>query len=188
MSTDSSEQRLCSPAVDASISGDVLVHCGTATHKDLYKTLNLLKINTLGDPIYFVVEGLGTLKDGESYEDFQGHQSYFYEEHTCPTNFVGPHSEGYGVVALYEGGDRDPHGVFRFVRAVWMPQRYVDAKQAHHERGHNMGITEHDVLEDLFPELTEGHPRQCLHQTPTSVSTHMVQPGEVCNEPNRVSY
>lgn len=132
--------------------GEHEVH--TDSEHDLWRTLVLLAIDTAeGVPVYFIVEGLAGTGDIKEMEE---HERYFYEEHTCPTNFVGPHgkdSEGYGVVALYHGGDRDPHGVFRYVRAVWMPRRYVNAKSLAEQRGHNVGPNPEDIIEELFPEL-----------------------------------
>ncbi len=175
-------------------------------HKDLWCTLVLLKIDAKRGPLYFIVEGLGTWS--EDYPKDPSEQGrYFYEEHTCPTNFVRG-----DIVAVYEVGNRDPHGVFDFVRAVWMPQRYLDAKDESNKRGHNMGLEPKDVLEELFPELVEGHSRRCIHQgkitpSPQSESSfviemdggastltaggaytyaHYVAPGETCNHPDRI--
>ena len=173
-------------------------------HRNLWKTLVLLAIDGPKRPVYFVVEGLGIHDNDPNATDLQEQRRYFYEEHTCPTNFVGGE-----VVALYEDGDRDPHGVFRFVRAVWMPKRYLDAKAEEDERRTNMGWGPEDVLEELFPELIEGRPRRCIHQGKTEpingasfsaslngdstmisggeyTSIHHVPVGEVCEHPDRI--
>jgi hypothetical protein len=42
-------------------------------------------------------------------EEFQEHERYYYNEHTCPTNFVSQ------IEQIIFEGDRDPHGVFEFV-------------------------------------------------------------------------
>jgi hypothetical protein len=42
---------------------------------------------------------------------------YFYEEHTCPTNYLGVE-----MVVDLNDGDTDPHGIFEFVGAI----PYVD--------------------------------------------------------------
>lgn len=44
-------------------------------------------------------------------DDEVGHASYHYNEHTCPTNFLG---EVFRVIA--EDGEEDPHGIFQFVK------------------------------------------------------------------------
>lgn len=43
-------------------------------------------------------------------DDEAGHAEYFYNEHTCPTNFMAKVTK-----VIDEDGDDDPHGVFRFV-------------------------------------------------------------------------
>lgn len=51
-------------------------------------------------------------------DDETGNASYFYNEGTCPTNFM---SEVIKVIDA--SGDDDPHGVFRFVSIEpWPPQ------------------------------------------------------------------
>lgn len=56
---------------------------------------------------------LHTWKYGHSQEDsaeeYAEHQRYFYNEHTCPTNFMR------NVEKIVFEGDEDPHGVFEFV-------------------------------------------------------------------------
>lgn len=47
--------------------------------------------------------------ENDSPEDFFDHQKYFYEEHTCPTNWVSEIEE-----IVFEG-DHDPHGLFELV-------------------------------------------------------------------------
>jgi len=58
-------------------------------------------------PVTLLVEGLAFIP-GDSEE----HQRYYYDEHTCPTNYM-PNV----VQVIDEAGDRDPHGVFRFISA-----------------------------------------------------------------------
>jgi hypothetical protein len=129
-------------------------------HKDLWRTLVLLAIDGTDAPVYFVVEGLAPYPEDDTTRD--EHERYFYEEHTCPTNFVGG-----DVVALYENGDRDPHGAFRFVRSVWMPKRYVESKAQYEERGHSAGWNPEDILEELFPEIV-GTTMSVTSQEPTA--------------------
>lgn len=44
-------------------------------------------------------------------EDELAHQKYHYNEHTCPTNYIGD------VLKVVDpaDGDQDPHGIFKFV-------------------------------------------------------------------------
>lgn len=44
-------------------------------------------------------------------EDFESHMQYFYDEHTCPTNWTSEIEE------ISVGADHDPHGIFEFVSA-----------------------------------------------------------------------
>ena len=46
---------------------------------------------------------------GLSQEEYESNEKYFYDEHTCPTNWTSQIAE-----IIFEG-DHDPHGVFQFV-------------------------------------------------------------------------
>lgn len=102
-------------------------------HSALRKTLVLLKIEAKAGPIYFVVEGLQSwpLEDGQTLADAC---EYFYEEHTCPTNFID-------VPLISFGGDHDPHGVFEVVDAIWMTTEYAETKD------------DEGYLVEAFPQL-----------------------------------
>ena len=45
----------------------------------------------------------------DTQEEFEDHERYFYEEHTCPTNWFSE------VEQISVGDDTDPHGLFEFV-------------------------------------------------------------------------
>lgn len=69
-------------------------------------------------PVTLVVKGMQFVKDGETPrftgdprdEDEYHPDNYFYNEHTCPTNYLN-------VLELRtDDGDTDPHGVFAYVR------------------------------------------------------------------------
>jgi len=49
---------------------------------------------------------------GMTSEDYESHQRYFYDEHTCPTNWTRD------IVEIIFKGDHDPHGVFEFVSVI----------------------------------------------------------------------
>lgn len=103
-------------------------------HDALRKTLVCLKIDGADGPIFFVVEGLshwGPL------DEMLSSERYFYEEHTCPTNFIR-------IPLIVENGDMDPHGVFEFVDAVWMTDEYLMAVESGGE---------HEYLARVFPQL-----------------------------------
>jgi hypothetical protein len=88
-------------------------------HADMRRTLVLLKLDVAEGPIYFVVEGLHAWP--ATIGELRDEASYFYEESTCPTNFIG-------AVLISQGGDHDPHGLFDFVDVVWMLDEYLAAK------------------------------------------------------------
>jgi ribosomal protein S27AE len=50
-----------------------------------------------------------SFSQGDSPEDYESHQRYFYDEHICPTNWTRE------IVEIIFDGDHDPHGVFEFV-------------------------------------------------------------------------
>lgn len=50
-----------------------------------------------------------THSQNDTQEEYASHQQYFYDEHTCPTNWTRD------IVQVIFQGDRDPHGVFEFV-------------------------------------------------------------------------
>lgn len=106
-------------------------------HADMRKTLVLLKIETSDGPVYFVVEGVKRWP--ESYAEMQDGDRYFYEEHTCPINFIR-------VPLIASGGDLDPHGLFDHVETVWMMDEYESESEA--GRGG-------DYLVEVFPVLLE---------------------------------
>lgn len=99
-------------------------------HDNIRKTLNLLKIEAKDGPIYFVVEGL--CEWPTSREEMLSGAEYFYEEHTCPTNFIR-------IPMISQDGDHDPHGIFEFVDAVWMTDEYDESDE---------------YLVQVFPQLT----------------------------------
>jgi hypothetical protein len=100
-------------------------------HQKMRKTLVLLKIDTKEEPVYFVIEGLAEWPMTAA--DLCDKERFFYEEHTCPTNFIR-------IPMICQGGDTDPHGVFEFVDAVWMMDEY-DSEEAS------------EYLAEVFPQL-----------------------------------
>jgi hypothetical protein len=105
-----------------------------SAHANMFKTLNLLCIEPKhGATIYFIVEGcaeFGTL------DEVRAHNQYYYDEHSCPTNYIP-------VEAIFWGNDDDPHGVFEYVDTVWMPHGY-DGIDPNDER---------ELFIKLFPRL-----------------------------------
>lgn len=48
----------------------------------------------------------------DAQEEYESHEQYYYDEHTCPTNWVRDIEE------IECEGDTDPHGLFEFVSVV----------------------------------------------------------------------
>lgn len=75
------------------------------------RTLDLLVLEPQNKPVYFVMAGKSYYR-GRPDKHVADNKYYFYEEHSCPTNWIGNTS----MIAV--GGDTDPHGIFSFVRSV----------------------------------------------------------------------
>jgi len=95
-----------------------------------FKTLVLLQIAD----VYFVTQGLGTFGDSDMIHNAE----YFYNEHTCPTNFAS------SFEFIVQGGNFDPHGCFQFVDMVWMTAEYAAMEED----------DKIDWLNEVFPQLT----------------------------------
>lgn len=75
--------------------------------------LVLLKFDGKDGPVFFVLEKDYSSRNlSECDADYQEQQRYFYEEHSCPTNWIN------NIVAVIENGDDDPHGFLEYVRTV----------------------------------------------------------------------
>lgn len=103
-----------------------------------YQTLDLLALQPSPKPLYVVLRGVIVTKALASPDEEGDSKRFYYEEHSCPTNWLR-HPE---MVAL--GGDTDPHGVLRFLRYVpidGFPARDPNEQDA--------------WLRRVFPEVTE---------------------------------
>lgn len=87
------------------------------SHKGMYKTLNLFYLDTVNGKVWFVSEGVTQLEKGDEIDPLDA--SYFYNEHTCPTNFIR-------CEAIVHDGNIDEHGVFTYVRSLWMTKNYAE--------------------------------------------------------------
>lgn len=83
------------------------------------RSMALLRFDGKNGPVFFVMDH-DRYNDGsmDSDEANQSHQRYFFEEHSCPTNWLRE------CVAVIEGGNCDPHGFLEFVRAVDVPNDF----------------------------------------------------------------
>jgi hypothetical protein len=93
--------------------GDIEVHLG-----DRMKiiTLDHLVLYPQDKPVHFLVKGM-TFVDADGNRGDPGHKRYFYEEHSCPTNYIKCE-----IIAVDD--DRDPQGLFKFVATTDMPKEY----------------------------------------------------------------
>ncbi len=95
------------------------------------RALALLLLDGKDGPVYFVMDRR-YYTPGEPDEEFQSHEQYFFEEHSCPTNWL----RDCEVVIQY--GDQDPHGFLTHVRSV--------------EVTDDFDTDDEDAIRNLFPE------------------------------------
>lgn len=90
------------------------------TGKREIKVRALLRLKPSAGPILIEVDGIDFLDLGQKVEDVDLTESkrYWFEEHTCPTNFVSD------VVHLWSGDDADPHGLFELLDVVPAPPEH----------------------------------------------------------------
>lgn len=110
------------------------------------KMLVLLELNTgdvcLKKPVYIVVEHSNYNTRGKGYASdlvkIAVWLKYYYEVHTCPTNYLD-------VVDVIEGLNDDPHGIFQFREVIWKPEGFNDTDF------HNSGRD----WSELFPSMRD---------------------------------
>jgi hypothetical protein len=111
----------------------------SASKRTFSRSMALLKLEGKDGTVYFVMEHSryhsGDPED-ETDEVNQSHQRYFFEEHSCPTNWLRE------CVAVIVEGDCDPHGFLDFVRAVDVPLEFDEDDDSN--------------WPTLFPEIFEG--------------------------------
>jgi hypothetical protein len=76
------------------------------------RSMALLKLAAADRTVYFVLDTPAYRDAKDSDAEYQSHREYFYEEHSCPTNWIN------SIVAVIENGDTDPHGFLQFVKQV----------------------------------------------------------------------
>jgi hypothetical protein len=100
--------------------------------------LVLLRVDPESHPLYFVIRARRYPHD-EGAED--GHDAYYYNEHTCPTNWTAD------ILAVISKGDEDPHGFAEYVRRRAAPALM-------NENGGMNDVHEGPLWAALFPEIT----------------------------------
>ena len=104
------------------------------------KVWDVLVLQPQTKPVYFIVDAKDySRKPGELCSD---NKSYFYDEHTCPTNWIR------NVERIVIEADTDPHGLFEFVESV--DQDTV--KEKLHD-GQNPEESTYELWEKVFPHL-----------------------------------
>lgn len=108
----------------------------------------LLKYRGGGRPQFIVVDGMDHYREGEDEMDRRHNREYYYNEHTCPTNFLN-------VEHITFNGDYDPHGIYAFVRFVsnedirkaknWTWAQFKDG----------ISRAQTDFWAELFPEMNK---------------------------------
>jgi predicted RNA-binding Zn-ribbon protein involved in translation (DUF1610 family) len=108
----------------------------------------LLKMEPQKNPVYIVIKAKDFGRGGDAKDDDS--KRYYYEEHSCPINYLG-------VVLIAEGGDTDPHGIFEYVRSLDCPEldpSYCDDKIPPVDQKFTIDAsTEDEYLTKVFPEL-----------------------------------
>lgn len=75
-------------------------------------TTDLLVLKPQEKPVYFIVEGMRFEgEDSNSDRSEDDHKQFFYESHSCPTNWFKPEM-------VYFDGDSDPHGLIEYVATI----------------------------------------------------------------------
>jgi hypothetical protein len=93
--------------------GEIEVHLDDKTKVD---TLDHLVLMPQDKPVHFLVKGM-VFVDGDGNRGTDDNKRFFYEEHSCPTNYIG-------VEVISVDGDSDPHGLFKYVATADMPKDY----------------------------------------------------------------
>lgn len=95
------------------------------------RAMALLRFDGKDGPVFFVMDRKYHTA-GEEVEELQSHDSYFFEEHSCPINWLRD------CVKVIQDGDVDPHGFLSHVRSVEVPRDFDE--------------DDDDAVRDLFPD------------------------------------
>lgn len=116
-------------------------------------TMDLLVIPPQDKPIYLLRRGNRTFKPGEVLNDVKDNARYYYNEHSCPTNWM----DNFETIAF--DGDGDPHGVVRYLNSI-MPEDYAKIEAEINAayglgNGSSSGDSDYAILVKAFPEVAE---------------------------------
>lgn len=96
---------------------------------------DLLVLSPQDKPVYLIVST-------EDYGRKERDQSFYYNEHTCPTNWIKD------VVGIVIGNDPDPHGLFEFVGRTYHHE--AKAVDIHRDKNYHFG---YEFLSRFYPVL-----------------------------------
>lgn len=96
-----------------------------------YKTLVLLRHGDIG----LVVEGM-------AFEDHPGSPESYYDENTCPTNYL----KHVKVIIDLKRNDTDPHGIFQFVAVRPYDPRIEECNLSDDELAKIIGLDQFQLL------------------------------------------
>lgn len=84
--------------------------------EELKQTSVVLELPPQGKPVYFLVRGMRFTKERLADADCADRDRFFYEEHSCPTNWLEP-------IEILHDGDTDAHGLIKYVGTIERPPR-----------------------------------------------------------------
>lgn len=100
----------------------------------------LLRSTNGGKPIFAMLHTQVRYRVLDSGKKDLDQVSYYYNEHTCPMNWIDK------IVCLWFNGDDDPHGVFEFVDCITVEQARQRCKLA----GEDFPAFESDISIDFL--------------------------------------
>jgi predicted RNA-binding Zn-ribbon protein involved in translation (DUF1610 family) len=102
----------CGSYFDLLVDGPDRVEVGINNERGVsVPCLHVLALRPRAHPVFAVISARDY---GRKEKPFDGAE-YFYNEHTCPTNWTSD------IEMLIDDGDGDPHGVFEYVESVDLP-------------------------------------------------------------------
>lgn len=96
------------------------------------RLLTLMKFPGKKGDVFFVLNHFD-YGHGDPNDELQSHNQYFFEEHSCPTNWLRD------TAVVVQNGDQDPHGFLEHVRTVRV-EKYFDEN-------------DYELVEKTFPEV-----------------------------------
>ena len=111
---------------DGFVSSWVCENCGVMydikMEEGIISVSSTNKINTKKF-VFFKNSNIGLIVKITSFDSEQEQMQYFYDEHTCPINYM---SNVIAVINL-ETGDDDPHGIFEYCGSSDYPADYSES-------------------------------------------------------------